>query len=973
MEEQRMTDIRSPVIARNFMKKLSRGAFKSIPFGGTLLENVISRSLPREVAKRETIKLKSALSGILEGLKGDEVKFADIIGELEKEVSLREEIRVEMGNIVALLEDPDNAIVSDRLSKAVEDLDINEVSVHNLPYRSKGRLFKGRESEIEKLRSELERSRAVAITPKKGTYRAGGIGKTQLAVEYGWRAMRSGRYWGVFFVLADTQGNLNRSLASLANGPLLNLPEYKISGQPAIIEAVLRELEKHKDWLLIIDNADLKDIAKRLYEEFFHRLTNGHIIVTSCRSDWSGEVTDFPITGLSEKDSIAYLLERTEAERKKPGNDSVSIGEIAKRLDGHPMGLEQAACYISRCHLDFGAFLKDFDKYSEHGPAWGKRDLMNYPPAVPTTLRMIEELLSPRELSILRLASFFSCEPIPVSIFEKRPEKIREAAWLLRREKRVESQSFGDGGEIYIDELLCELANWSLISPGDKSFRMHRVVQEFFLRDIPVSRRNLWAELALYLLDDYVCKVHRPDDVRGRGFWDSMESHVRAAVTLADDYDIYEPTSRLMNELGLYLKSRERFSEAELLYMWALEIDERWHGPEHFKVAVRLNNLAQLLESTNRSKQAEFLMRRALEIDEKWFGPDHPKVAFRLNNLAEFLRSNNQVEQAEPLLRRSIAILDKNGGERLENYSGALNNLAQLLKMTNRLNEAEPLLRRALEIDKKNLGADHPKVSVRLNNLARLLKEMGQFKKAEPLIRMSVAIDERTLGPDHPQISIGLNNLGQLLKKMNRLREAEPLMRRALEIDEKTFGPHHSTVAVRLNNLAQLLMAKKRFQEAEFLMERALIIDERWYGPYHPTVAVRLNNLAGLYGDTKRLEKAEPLVRRAIRIFEENECSPPECYTAALNNLAQMLKAMSCLDEAEFLTRRALVIDEEFFGANHPNVAVDLNNLAGLLQETNQIRKARSLMRRALRIFRDSLGPEHPKSKVVQRNLEVLK
>ncbi|MCG8375642.1 MAG: hypothetical protein MI702_04085, partial [Chlorobiales bacterium] len=232
--------------ARNFMKKLSRGAFKSIPFGGTLLENVISRSLPKEVAQRETVKLKSALSGILEGIKGDEVKFADIIGELEKEVALREEIRVEMGKIVSLLEDPDNAAVSERLSKAVEDLGVDEVSVHNLPYYSMGRLFKGRELEIDKLGSELERKRAVAITPNKGTYQAGGIGKTRLAIEYGWKAMRSSRYWGVFFILADTQGNLNRSLANLASSPLLNLPEHKVAGQPAIIEAVLRELERHK-------------------------------------------------------------------------------------------------------------------------------------------------------------------------------------------------------------------------------------------------------------------------------------------------------------------------------------------------------------------------------------------------------------------------------------------------------------------------------------------------------------------------------------------------------------------------------------------------------------------------------------------------------------------------------------------------------------------------------------------------------
>jgi len=283
-----MTDSTSPVIARNFMKKLSRGAYQSIPFGGTLLENVICRSLPREAAKRETVKLQTALSGILEGMKGNEIKFVDIIGELEKEVALRDEIRVEMGKIVALLEDPDNAVISERLSKAVEDMEINEVSVHNLPYHSIGRLFKGRENEIAKLGRELEATKAVVITPKRGTHQAGGIGKTRLALEYGWRSMKSGRYWGVFFLVADNQGNLNRSLAGLADGSLLNLPEHKIAGQPVIIEAVLRELEKHRDWLLIVDNADLKDIVKRLSEEVFFRLKSGMFL--SLPAGWTGRV-----------------------------------------------------------------------------------------------------------------------------------------------------------------------------------------------------------------------------------------------------------------------------------------------------------------------------------------------------------------------------------------------------------------------------------------------------------------------------------------------------------------------------------------------------------------------------------------------------------------------------------------------------------------------------------------------------------
>ena len=56
----------------------------------------------------------------------------------------------------------------------------------------------------------------------------------------------------------------------------------------------------------------------------------------------------------------------------------------------------------------------------------------------------------------------------------------------------------------------------------------------------------------------------------------------------------------------------------------ALAIDERASGPDHRKVAIRLNNLALLLRSMNRLSEAEPLMRRALVIGERSYGPDHP-------------------------------------------------------------------------------------------------------------------------------------------------------------------------------------------------------------------------------------------------------------------------------------------------------------------------------------------------------------
>jgi hypothetical protein len=420
---------------------------------------------------------------------------------------------------------------------------------------------------VEKLHSELEAARAVAITQREGAYKTGGVGKTRLAVEYGWRAIKSGRYWGVFFILADTQGSLSRNLAGLADEHLLNLPGRNITKQPVIIEAVLRELEKHTDWLLIFDNVDSKDMAKRLSEKMLPRLKNGHVLITSCRSDWPDEISGLEINGLNETDAISYLLERTKGERKMLGADVGYSGEVAHRLNGLPVALEQASCYINRCHIGFGAFSEDFRKFGKKVLTGRKRDLKNYPPAVLTTFRMVEELLGPKELSILRLACFFSTEPIPVTIFETQLEKIRKAALLLPREIRAETQSGSGKNLLDVQDVLSELANWSLITLWDESFTIHRMVQECVIRGIGDDKRKVWLESALHLMNDYICNTPGPDDVRGRPLWDSVESHVRVLVSRAEEFDIPEPTSQLMSKLGLYLQSRGRFSEAELLYL----------------------------------------------------------------------------------------------------------------------------------------------------------------------------------------------------------------------------------------------------------------------------------------------------------------------------------------------------------------------------------------------------------------------
>ena len=89
----------------------------------------------------------------------------------------------------------------------------------------------------------------------------------EVSARRGWRLSMPGadanEYTGLFFVVADSPAALRRNLASLCVPALLNLPEQDIPKEEPQTLAVIRWLQTHSGWLLILDNLDTEDRARR--------------------------------------------------------------------------------------------------------------------------------------------------------------------------------------------------------------------------------------------------------------------------------------------------------------------------------------------------------------------------------------------------------------------------------------------------------------------------------------------------------------------------------------------------------------------------------------------------------------------------------------------------------------------------------------------------------------------------------------
>ena len=109
----------------------------------------------------------------------------------------------------------------------------------SVPFADEG--FIGREQELEDLDKLFLNSNKVALTG------LGGVGKTRLAVHYAYQQIK--RYPFILWLSASSKAGLDDSLSRHAD-QLNAAPTLKQAEKIAYVKAWL---ERHQDWLLIID------------------------------------------------------------------------------------------------------------------------------------------------------------------------------------------------------------------------------------------------------------------------------------------------------------------------------------------------------------------------------------------------------------------------------------------------------------------------------------------------------------------------------------------------------------------------------------------------------------------------------------------------------------------------------------------------------------------------------------------------
>jgi hypothetical protein len=205
--------------------------------------------------------------------------------------------------------------------------------------------FTGRDDLLEELHCKLG-SGSVALTAAHGM---GGIGKTQLALEYAYR--HAGDFDLVWWLRAEEPTTLLVDYAGMARALGLGLAHE--SEVAIVAHAVRRELSRREGWLLVFDNAKEPKEILHLFPD-----GNGRILVTSRHPTWPF-ATQIEVPTLSRTASVALLLARTRQRDREAAN------ALAEELGDLPLALEQAAAYVHETSIALADYLKLFRSHRD--------------------------------------------------------------------------------------------------------------------------------------------------------------------------------------------------------------------------------------------------------------------------------------------------------------------------------------------------------------------------------------------------------------------------------------------------------------------------------------------------------------------------------------------------------------------------------------------------------------------------------
>jgi len=782
--------------------------------------------------------------------------------------------------------------------------------------------FTGRDDDLKNLREELQ-SRGVAVVLPLTIHGLGGVGKTQLALEYAHRFKTD--YDVIWWMNCGQSQYVDASLIDLGQ-ELRKTFEAKLPDEGSAAEIAQRVLQflsegvAGKRWLLVYDNAEDIEYLKELLPT-----GRGHVLITSREEGWKGVGKYLKLDVFKREESISHLR------RRMPSITETEADEIAGVLDDMPLAVAAAGALLASTGMPVNDYLRQLEQQPARTfPA--DDPLSDYPATVAKAWELSLDQLQKKSAAAARLLELCSVMAPEISLELIDTQAMAEVVRDL-------DPAISEGA--MIAKLIRQIDLLALIKLDNNAqqIQVHRAVQAV------VSERMSEEARASARRDVHRLLVAaRPDgDVddpqtwpRYRLIWPHLTPSEATWSTETSVRQLLIERVRYILERSDLERGRRRAEEIERAWKILLAGTPDPRVPASLRIVTgkldpemaeslqrqlfRLQfNLANILRNLALFQEARAMDEAVLAGQREHLGDEHPHTLQTRGSLAADLRAIGDYQAALEFDLETYKAWNNGYGDEYRGTLAAAHHLALSYLLTGDFQRALAQDRLTLERRSAVLGPTNPRTLDSGASVARDLLETGRYSEAAKQMETVLTTCRKTLGDDD---RITLN--ARLLLGVAQ-RCAGDLLQAAEHIDgariglTRGFGSDSSdALACRLSQALNWL-AMHHYTEARTAAEEVLAVYERRLGPPHPYSLVCNLDISTALCLEENYPAAEAKAQSAAAGLQGRLGAAHPYTLAAKMVLASVYASRGSLTKARDLEETVVAERNRVLGPQHPD------------------------------------------------------
>ncbi|KFA52616.1 hypothetical protein S40293_10166 [Stachybotrys chartarum IBT 40293] len=530
----------------------------------------------------------------------------------------------------------------------------------------------------------------------------GGVGKSQLVIEYAYRIREQSPETWVFWIHASNAARFEQSIRDIADCAKIYGRQNPKANIFQLVHGWLHD-KTNGSWVLILDNLDnasfltspsggsgvgsggseskageAENTGLRPLLSYIPHCQHGSILVTSRNRSAALELVEeadiVEVEPMNVKDAVTLFEKKVH---RPISNDAFElVTTLVASLEYMPLAIVQAAAYISqrwpRC--SFKQYLDDYQASDRKKTGLlsyegGKlRRDANAKNAILITWQISFDHIRQVRQSAADLLSFMSfCDRqgIPemlmrdqgpsnelvfqtVQIEDTRETEDEGPKNEWSDDDSTERQSNKSENDVFEDDVLV-LRNYSFVTANEDgcTFEMHRLVQLATLEWLELhEQKEQWRHRFLTKL----CKEMPTGEYKNWATCRTLFPHAQsAAAQTPKTRDSRREWATVLYRAAWYCVGIGNGTEAERLSVLAMKARKKLFEADDEEVLWSMAMVAWTYRNQGRWEEAEKLEVQVMETSQTKLGADHPSTLTSMANLASTYRNQGRWEEAEKL------------------------------------------------------------------------------------------------------------------------------------------------------------------------------------------------------------------------------------------------------------------------------------------------------------------------------------